>query len=406
MASKDRLQDRDLPFPWRNRDESGKAKARKAMDGILKAVTVFREMGSAVASLDPSHAGVAWAGLVLGGAEQNAAALEGLAEISLIITRYAKIEDVYFEQRQKGEDTSLKQDFRSQIVDLDAKILMYQIAIISHSKRRSILQYARAIPRLDEWEKLLEDILRVDAECRKFTQIFDSQGIVKSLNPDQSIHSLARTEQMTQHHELKDILEEQDQQMEIVSRQLDGLYEQTQEHIDRADQQSLSRSSLVQERRPKVKGLISTKHTLSGPRTRSNTSPGKPILVSNNPSTDIILSTVRLASKLTQPCSNITAHINILVFVRRDPTRHRSIRPGIGRQINRGRGLIFGRVQIINDTTQRNIGLITDMNMNLFLGARGDTIHCKRSCSPDMSIPERILTQPEPTVRVSSGAQL
>lgn len=43
---------------------------------------------------------------------------------------------------------------------------------------------------------------------------------------------------MTQHHELKDILEEQDQQMEIVSRQLDGLYEQTQEHIDRADQQS------------------------------------------------------------------------------------------------------------------------------------------------------------------------
>lgn len=63
MASKDRLQDRDLPFPWRNRDESGKAKARKAMDGILKAVTVFREMGSAVASLDPSHAGVAWAGV-------------------------------------------------------------------------------------------------------------------------------------------------------------------------------------------------------------------------------------------------------------------------------------------------------------------------------------------------------
>lgn len=54
-----------VPFPWKNRNEGDKARVRKAMDSILKAVIVFRNMGSAAASLDPSHVGVAWAGVNL-----------------------------------------------------------------------------------------------------------------------------------------------------------------------------------------------------------------------------------------------------------------------------------------------------------------------------------------------------
>lgn len=83
--------------------------------------------------------------LVLDGAEQNAAALEGLGQISPIITRYAKVEELYLEQKQKQPETNLKQDFRAQVVNLYASILVYQVAIISHSKRHSIGKF----PELD-----------------------------------------------------------------------------------------------------------------------------------------------------------------------------------------------------------------------------------------------------------------
>lgn len=40
-----------------------------------------------------------------------------------------------------------------------------------------LAQYVRAIPKLDNWNGLLEEISAVDAECRNFTQIFDSEGM-------------------------------------------------------------------------------------------------------------------------------------------------------------------------------------------------------------------------------------
>lgn len=138
----------------------------------------------------------------MGGSEQNAAAIEGLAQIAPIITRYARVEEIYIEKRQKNKSTNLSKDFRTQVVDLYAKILAYQVAIISHCQRHTIselnsdrtrvfsfflvsnsvpffflAQYVRAIPKLDDWNGLLEGISKVDAECRKFTQIFDSEGI-------------------------------------------------------------------------------------------------------------------------------------------------------------------------------------------------------------------------------------
>ncbi|KAJ5995390.1 hypothetical protein N7481_002367 [Penicillium waksmanii] len=185
QANQSRLEERSLPGRWRNRDEGGKAKVRKAMDRILKAVVVFRDMGKVLVEIEPSHVGVAWSGvnlvlqIVLGGPEQNAAAIEGLAQISLIITRYARVEEIYIEQRQQNQSTTLSKDFRTQVVDLYAKILAYQVAIISHCQRQTI-------------------------------------------------------NKIVQHRELKQILEEQDQQMDNVSTQLSQLYEQNQVLISQA----------------------------------------------------------------------------------------------------------------------------------------------------------------------------
>ncbi|KAJ5721536.1 uncharacterized protein N7483_009470 [Penicillium malachiteum] len=193
------------------------------MDGILKAVSVFKNLGNAIANVDPSHMGVAWVGvnmilqLILSGAEQNAAALQGLAQISPIITRYAKVEEIYIEQRQRSQAIDLNKDFRTQVVNLYTTILVYQGTIISHSKRNRLVQYARAIPKVDDWNTLLQDIVNLDAECRKFTQIFDSE------------------EQTDRYWELKDILEQQDQQMEQVSFDLSHIKDQNEALINDND---------------------------------------------------------------------------------------------------------------------------------------------------------------------------
>ncbi|KAL4919648.1 hypothetical protein BDW62DRAFT_199662 [Aspergillus aurantiobrunneus] len=113
-ASKNRLQDHF----WRGRNGSDKPRLRKALDSILKALFLFGDMGNAVAHVDPLHAGILWTGvklilqLVLNGIEQNAAAIEGLAQIFPIITRYAKMEEIYIEQRQKYPDTNLNKELK------------------------------------------------------------------------------------------------------------------------------------------------------------------------------------------------------------------------------------------------------------------------------------------------------
>lgn len=65
QANQSRLEERSLPGRWRNRDEGEKAKVRKAMDRILKAVVVFRDMGKALTEIEPSHVGVVWSGVNL-----------------------------------------------------------------------------------------------------------------------------------------------------------------------------------------------------------------------------------------------------------------------------------------------------------------------------------------------------
>lgn len=77
--------------------------------------------------------------MALSGSEQNAAALEGLAEISPMVARYAKIEDIYLEQQRKHKDTTkLKTQFKTRLIDLYAKILEYQVSMACHCKRSKL----------------------------------------------------------------------------------------------------------------------------------------------------------------------------------------------------------------------------------------------------------------------------
>lgn len=151
---------------------------------------------------------------------------------------------------------------------------------------------------------------------------------------------------------------------------------------------------------------ITAKQPLGSPMTRSNTSPRVIIAINNNPSTNIILSTGRRASILRQPINNIAAHIDVFTPVRRRPTRHSSTRLRKGGQVDRRCCLVIIPTQLIKNTTHSTARMITDMDMNLFLGAGGDTVYRKCSRTPDTPVVECILTKPKSAVHVSSGTQL
>lgn len=59
------MENRELPLPWKVRNEDEKVKIRKALNNVRKAVLVFRDLGQTVANIDPLHAGIAWVGVNL-----------------------------------------------------------------------------------------------------------------------------------------------------------------------------------------------------------------------------------------------------------------------------------------------------------------------------------------------------
>ncbi|KAJ0416849.1 hypothetical protein BJY00DRAFT_290688 [Aspergillus carlsbadensis] len=71
---------------------------REKIDRIVQAFRIFEGIGSAVASLDPVHAGIPWAGvcillqLVTNDSEQHSRVLDGLVRITDMINFYAEAE--------------------------------------------------------------------------------------------------------------------------------------------------------------------------------------------------------------------------------------------------------------------------------------------------------------------------
>ena len=113
--------------------------------------------------------------LILQGAlndsEQHAAALDGLAQVSPIVARYAEVEVIY----QRKRNTTLEREFEIGLVDLYAEILKYQISAACHCERSTFQRLLRALPKLDDWQGMIQNIKMKDAACQDMTRIFDSQ---------------------------------------------------------------------------------------------------------------------------------------------------------------------------------------------------------------------------------------
>ena len=166
-----------LPFKVRGRE----VKIRKQLDSVWKVLQIFNAVGNTLASVDPVHAGIPWAGVsfIVQGAfldsAQNVAAMEGLSQISFIVDRYLRMQTIYL----GDQDRSRHEDFEQQLVDLYAAILKYQVTTACHCKRSTFSRFLRALPKVDDWAAMLQYIDKKDRACKDLASVFDSLNLRK-----------------------------------------------------------------------------------------------------------------------------------------------------------------------------------------------------------------------------------
>ena len=163
-----------LPFKVRGRE----VKIRKQLDNVWKVLQIFNNVGYTLASVDPVHVGIPWAGVsfivqgALNDSAQNIAAMEGLSQISLIVDRYLWMVTIYL----GDQDRSDHEDFEKCLVDLYAGILKYQVAAACHCQRSTFSRFLRALPKVDDWAAMLQYIDKKDQACKDLASVLDSQS--------------------------------------------------------------------------------------------------------------------------------------------------------------------------------------------------------------------------------------
>ena len=150
---------------------------RKQLNKIAKAVQISKDLGSAMASLDPLHAGLPWAGvcfimqIALGDFDQYTSMVAAVEEVSAIIARYHHVE--YVCQRRK--DVTLRTEFEGPLLTLYKHILKFQVSAGCYYRRQTILNFLRSIPKMDDVSETLADIRQSDVACSALGQVFDTK---------------------------------------------------------------------------------------------------------------------------------------------------------------------------------------------------------------------------------------
>lgn len=91
---------------WRVKLGEHSIEVREQIDRIINIVLVAKDFVSSVASMDPVHAGLPWAGVCLllpiltNDSKQRSTAMDGLENIAKLIRRYAEIERLYLDDQK------------------------------------------------------------------------------------------------------------------------------------------------------------------------------------------------------------------------------------------------------------------------------------------------------------------
>ncbi|KAI9646614.1 hypothetical protein NHQ30_004610 [Ciborinia camelliae] len=162
---------------------SGKpVKAKDQVKRIIEAFKKVKDFGAAIASIDPMHAGLPWAGvsfllgLVSKDFEQNEALLDGLKKISEIMARYRYTEaESVLLNNSAAENLDNKLELG--IVKLYTCIFKFQATTACHLSHSTLTRFMRNLPKLDNWGELLAEVTSEDDNCYKWIGIQDSREL-------------------------------------------------------------------------------------------------------------------------------------------------------------------------------------------------------------------------------------
>ncbi|KAL9119561.1 MAG: hypothetical protein Q9187_003885 [Circinaria calcarea] len=180
---------------WRFQVGDKSVEVRQQVDRIVKVVLVAKDFISSVASMDPIHAGLPWAGvcmllpvsttvftsigiykrsrlqLVVNDSKQRAEAIDGLEYVSKLVRRCTEIEHIYLQD----SDIILKEDLEAVMIKLYSQVLEYEARATCQFTRNGALQFARNLVEADGWKGIIDNAKSLETECDSLLRIIDAK---------------------------------------------------------------------------------------------------------------------------------------------------------------------------------------------------------------------------------------
>ncbi|KAE9375949.1 hypothetical protein N431DRAFT_404041 [Stipitochalara longipes BDJ] len=157
---------------------------------IVKFVQTFTNLGTAIAAIDPVHAGIPWAGvctiltLILNDSTQHQDALNRLEDISTIVGNFIYIIDVYVQSYDLNPSSESNAAFEKCILNVYSNVLIFQMRAALHFQKSTMARTASNIVKSVDWTELLSTIKKCDAECLAMT------SMTATLNMSSTISSI------------------------------------------------------------------------------------------------------------------------------------------------------------------------------------------------------------------------
>ncbi|MCJ1243178.1 hypothetical protein MMC30_000375 [Trapelia coarctata] len=159
-------------FQWRHETK----RVRDQVENIIKIIQMLKVIGIAAANVYPLYFGLPFAGvcvllpLILNDSEQHTAALDGLEDVTKLISRYNAVEQAYL----KRETASLKDEIEVVVIQLYTRILEFQAKAACYFDRSTPSRILLNILKADDWAGLLKQIEKLDTQCRELQHNYDS----------------------------------------------------------------------------------------------------------------------------------------------------------------------------------------------------------------------------------------
>ncbi|KAI9730863.1 MAG: hypothetical protein M1834_005581 [Cirrosporium novae-zelandiae] len=155
---------------WRIKLIGKVVEVREQVDRVVSVVRAVKEFISPFAGIDPIHAGLPLAGLLVNDSQERADAIYGLEYITELVRRFAAIEYIYLQD----EECTYKEELEVVVIKLYSQILEYETRAACQFDRNTALQVARNVFKADDWKEILEKIKESEEACDKRIRTIDA----------------------------------------------------------------------------------------------------------------------------------------------------------------------------------------------------------------------------------------